>query len=67
MVDVEALGKFNDNYKYIISVIHVFSNFYIWSMMSKGVKAVALSFLSIFEESRRRRPVWVRTDTGKEF
>jgi len=27
LVDVRALGKFNDNYKYILTVIIVFSKF----------------------------------------
>ena len=32
LIDVRALGIFNDNYKYILSVIDVFPNFYIWSL-----------------------------------
>jgi len=68
-VDVRPLGKFNDSYNYILSVINVFSKFlYLVSLRSKKVTAVASAFISIFEDSsRRRRPVQLRTDKGKEF
>jgi len=67
LVDVQALGRFNDNYKYILSVIDVFSKFlHLVPMRSKTGTAVASAFTSIFKDSssRRRR---VRTDKGKEF
>ena len=69
LVDVRALGRFNDNYKYILSVIDVFSKFlHLVPLKSKTGTAVASAFTSIFKDSsRRRRPVWVRTDKGKEF
>ena len=69
LVDVRALGRFNDNYKYILSVIDVFSKFlHLVLLWSKTGTAVASAFTSIFEDSsRRRRPVWVRTEKGKEF
>jgi len=69
LVDVRALDKFNDYYKYILSVIDVFSKFlYLVPLRSKTGTAVASAFTSIFEvSSRRRRPVWVRTDKGKGF
>jgi len=69
LVNVRALGKFNDNYKSILSVIYVFSKFlHLVTLGSKAGTAVASAFTSIFEDSsHRRRPVWVRTDEGKEF
>jgi len=71
LVDVRALGRFNDNYKYILSVIDVFSKFlHLVPLRSKTGTAVASAFTSIFKDSssrRRRRPVWVRMDKGKEF
>jgi len=69
LVDVRDLGKLNDNYKYILSVIDVFSKFlHLVHLRSKTGTAVASAFISIFEDSsRRRRPIWVRTDKGKEF
>ena len=69
LADDKALGRFNDNYKYILSVIDVFSKFlHLVPLKSKTGTAVASAFTSIFKDSsRRRRPVWVRTDKGKEF
>jgi len=69
LVDVRALGRFNDNYKYILSVIDVFSKFlHLVPLRSKTGTVVASAFTSIIKDSsRRRRPVWVRTDKGKEF
>jgi len=69
LVDVRALGKFNDNYKYILSVIDVFSKFlHLVSLRSKTGTVIASAFISIFgDSSRRRRAIWVRKDKGKEF
>ena len=70
LVDVQALGRFNDNYKYILSVIEVFSKFlHLVPLWSKIGKAVASAFISVFKysSSSRRLPVWVRTGNGKEF
>jgi len=70
LVDVRALGRFNDNYKYILSATDVFSKFlHLVPLRSKTGTAVASAFTSIFKDSSssRRRPVWVRTDNGKEF
>jgi len=62
-------GRFNDNYKYILYVIDVFSKFlHLVSLRSKTGTAVASAFTSIFEDSSLRRlHVWVRTDKGKEI
>ena len=62
-------GRFNDNYKYILYVIDVFSKFlHLVSLRSKTGTAVASAFTSIFEDSSLRRlHVWVRTDKGKIF
>jgi hypothetical protein len=67
LVDVQALGKFNDNIKCILSVIDVFSKFlYMVPLKSKTSTAVTAAFQSVLPQ-RRRRPVWVRTDKGNEF
>ena len=60
LVDVQDPGKFNDNYKHVLSVIYVFSNFlHLVSLRSKTGTAVASAFMSIFDySSLRRRPVW---------
>jgi len=70
LVDVRALGNFNDIYVYILSNIDVFSKFiHMVPLRSKTGTAVTSAFQSIFKDPRylRRRPVWVRTDKGKEF
>jgi len=66
------LKKYN-NYRYLLQVIDVFSK-YLQSvhLRTKTGKEVALALESIFRGPKytkpiRRRPVWVRTDKGKEF
>jgi len=56
-----------------LAVIDVFSKYlHIIPLKVKTGPAITMAFLSIFEEPRysrplRRRPLWVRTDKGKEF
>src|SRR5215510_4613748 len=71
LVDIQNLAKYN--YKYLLTVIDVFSKYlYVIPLKSKTGPSVTAAFLSIFKEPKyskpfRRRPVWVRTDKGKEF
>ena len=72
-LDLSSLKKFNNNYRYLLQVIDVFSK-YLHSvpLRTKTGKEVAAALESIFKEPKytkpkRRRPVWVRTDKGKEF
>jgi transposase InsO family protein len=73
LVDVQGLTKYNDGVKYLLTVIDIFSKFlHIVPLKSKTGKAVTSAFQSIFKDPKylkhiRRRPVWVRTDKGKEF
>jgi transposase InsO family protein len=73
LVDVQNLGKHNDNHKYLLSVIDVFSKYlHVIPIKSKTSPAVTAAFLSIFSNPKyskpiRKRPIWVRTDKGKEF
>jgi len=56
LVNVRAVSKFNENYKYILSVIDVFFKFvHLVPLRSKTGTAVASVFISIFEDSSRRR------------
>jgi len=66
LVDVRSLARFNDKYKFILSVIDVFSKFqYLISLRSKTGTVVASAFQSIFKDPKQqRRPIWVRTDKG---
>jgi len=68
LLDVQSYAKYNDNFKYILSVIDVFSKFlYLIPVKTKGGHAVTAAFLSIFDDKPKlpsRRPVWVRTYKG---
>ena len=70
---IDVLEKYNNNYRYLLQVIDVFSK-YLHSipLRRKTGKELAAAFESIFRDPKykkpiRRRPVWVRTDKGKEF
>jgi len=71
LLDVQSYAKYNDDYRYILSVIDVFSKFlYLIPVKIKSEPAVTAAFLSIFDDKPKlstRTPVWVRTDKGKEF
>jgi len=73
LVDVQGLSKNKDGVKYLLTVIDVFSKFlHVIPLRSKTGKAVTTTFQSILKDPKflkpiRRRPVWVRTDRGKEF
>ena len=66
-----TFGKSIFNYRYLLQVIDVFSK-YLHSvpLRTKTGKEVAAALESIFRDpkyTKRRRPVWVRTDKGKSF
>jgi len=71
VLDVETYAKYNDNYRYILSVIDVFLKYlYMFPIKTKSGTAVASAFRSIFVDpkySTRHRPIWVGTNKGKEF
>ena len=70
LVDVKSLGRFNDSHKYILTAMDVFSKYLtIVPLKVKTGTAVASEFESVLQNPkyRRRRPIWVRTDKGKEF
>jgi len=54
-------------YRYIISVLDVFSKYlHLVPEKTKSGPAITSAFRSLFHDDSRR-PVWVRTDKGKEF
>jgi hypothetical protein len=73
LVYVKALGKFNDKYKYFLTVIDVLSKFLHIAPQNPSRVPLSLSaFWSIFNDpkyskSLQRRHIWVRTVKGKEF
>lgn len=66
LADVSLIAKQNKGYRFILTVIDIFSRF-AWArpLRSKSGKEVAAAFKDIFEEGRI--PTRVQTDQGKEF
>jgi len=72
LLDVQNISKFNDNYKYLLTVIDVFSIFlHIVPFKSKTGPTVTSAVQSIFNDKyskpHKQRPLILRTDEGKEF
>jgi len=71
LLDAKSYAKYNDNFRYVLSVIDVFSKFlYLIPVKTQIGPAVTAAFLSIFDDKPKlnsRRPVWVGMDKGKEF
>ena len=66
LVDVSHLSDHNDNYKFLLTVIDVFSKT-AWSipLKRKDSKSVTEAFKSILADDRK--PLKLQTDKGKEF
>lgn len=66
LADVSLLSRQNRGYRYILTVIDIFSR-YAWSrpLKTKRGDEVAAAFKNIFEEGRI--PKRIQTDQGKEF
>ena len=67
LADMSALANYNNGYKYILTVIDLFSR-YAWArpLKSKRGAEVAAAFRDIFNNDKRV-PKRVQTDQGKEF
>lgn len=67
LVDMNAFSKYNDNYKYILTVIDCFSK-YAWALPLKTKSSSAVTELmnTIFINDKRV-PKNIQTDLGKEF
>ena len=65
LMDMQALASHNDGFRYVLTVIDVFSR-YAWAVptKTKGGVAVTEAFKTLTTE---RRPRAVQTDKGKEF
>ena len=65
LVDMTHLADYNDGYRYILTVIDVFSKFaWVIALKKKDAKTVAETFQSIIND---RKPIKLQTDKGKEF
>jgi len=71
LLDVQSNAKYNDNFRFFLSVIDVFSKFlYLIPVKTKSGPTVTAAFRSIFDDKPKLisgRPVWVRTDKAKNF
>jgi hypothetical protein len=66
LIDMQAFAKDNNNLKYLLTVIDVFSKYgWIVPLHDKSGKSTASGFLKILESGRKPGKVWV--DKGKEF
>jgi len=67
ILDMQSLSKYNDTYRYILSVIDVFSKYvHLVPIKTKSCPAVTSAFLSLLHDDLPC-PLWLRTDKGKEF
>jgi len=68
ILDVKSIAKYHDMYRYILSVIDVFSKYlHLVAVKTKSGPTITSVFCSLFQDDDSRRPVWVNTDKGKEF
>jgi hypothetical protein len=66
LLDVQGISKFNDNFKYLLTVIDVFSKFlHVVPLNSKTGQTVVSAFQSVF--TNKQSPLTLRTDKGIEF
>ena len=67
LVDLQSLSKFNDRYKYLLTIIDVFSRFaFVLPLRSKRTQEVTQAFQKLLKESKRQ-PLVLQTDSGGEF
>lgn len=66
LVDIQSLAQYNDNYKYLLTCIDIFSK-YAWAipLKSKHSTTVMTAFDKILQDERI--PVKVQADQGTEF
>ena len=66
LVDLQSLSKFNNDYKYLLTCIDVFSKFSrVVPLKTKTGKNLATAFQGILKSGRK--PARLQTDEGKEF
>ena len=67
LADMQHLAKQNDNKKYLLCVIDVFSKFsWVVPIPNKTGKTLIVAFQSILQKSKRT-PISLQTDKGTEF
>lgn len=65
LIDMQNVSKYNNNYRYLLSIIDVFSK-YAWviPLKNKTQDSIIEAFKSIF---KNRKPQRLHTDAGSEF
>ena len=68
LMDVQNIAKFNDNYKYILTVIDIFTR-YAWAvpLKSKSQNEVKNAFFNVVLPEMKTNPKEFASDEGKEF
>ena len=68
LADLQSLAKWNKGYKYLITVIDVFSKF-AWAepIKSKSGQQVKQGLERLWKRAHPRKPLRVQTDAGTEF
>ena len=65
LADVQSLSKYNDNYKYLLLVIDIFSRFLqVIPLRNKTAKEIVSGLKAVFS---KRQPEIIRFDKGSEF
>jgi hypothetical protein len=70
LIDVPNVARYNDNYRYILSAIDVFSKYlHMVPLQKKTWKPVAEAFGSILDDPQNSasRPLTVQADKGRLF
>jgi hypothetical protein len=73
LLDVQSLSRYNDNHKYLLTVIDVFSKFlHVVPLKNKTGPTVTLAFHSILHDTKynkpyKQRPMVLRTDNENDF
>ncbi len=68
LCDMQAISRSNDGFKYILTVIDIFSK-YAWGIpvKTKSSGDMVDAFTILFNKSKPRTPQRLQTDAGKEF
>jgi hypothetical protein len=67
LVDFHVYARYNDNYRYVLSVIDVFWKYlHLVPVKRKSGPSFTSAIRSILTDMKRR-PLWLRKDKGKEF
>ena len=66
LIDKSSLSKYNNNYKFILTVIDIFTK-YAWAISLKNKSGLSITngFKTILSEGRKPEKLWV--DRGSEF